>query len=192
MWPTSLRSQSCATSGHPALRVTWQVRGSPWVPVANGNGGQWSCRGVSPLIPFMHAANALVRRSDGRSPPRPPRVVFVLGVVFLAKTGPGCRNLRSKTYVSRLQNFAASASSKHTFSGYPHKMPGKASFIDLKLKLHLFSSVRLCDALIVKSWQCFLITNITYFGCVIYLLLLVFIYSVVPEQQLSSHSLHCL
>lgn len=33
-------------------------------------------------MPFMCAADALVQRSDGGPPPRPPKVVFVLWVVF--------------------------------------------------------------------------------------------------------------
>lgn len=45
----SLRSESCTNSGHPALRITWSVSGSPQVPVVIGNCWQWSGGSVPPL-----------------------------------------------------------------------------------------------------------------------------------------------
>lgn len=80
----SLRSPSCATSGYPAP-TSHDASGSPRVPVAIGNHWQWSCVRGSPLMPFMCAANALVWRSDSSPPSRPPKVVFVLWVVFTGK-----------------------------------------------------------------------------------------------------------
>lgn len=67
------------------LTTSHDASGFPRVPVAIGNRWQWSCVRGSPLMPFMCAASALVWRSDRSPPSRPPKVVFVLWVVFTGK-----------------------------------------------------------------------------------------------------------